>query len=102
MNAERVIAQEGTDETSKRTDESHGSETNDSDPGEVTGPHFGRDEQGQFDHRFWRCAACGFESIDPRLQWGCFRCADDADADAAADGDSADTDPRDRRRADAD
>jgi hypothetical protein len=67
MNADRTITQEGNDE---RND--HRSNTT---PGDVTGPHFGRDEQGRFDHRYWRCEDCGFESIDPRLRRGCFRCA---------------------------
>jgi hypothetical protein len=96
MNAERVIAQEGTDETTDRTTGDDPDEPTASPPGEVTGPHFGRDEQGQFDHRYWRCEACGFESIDPRLQWGCFRCADDAEKT-----EDTDTAPRERRPVDA-
>lgn len=50
----------------------------------ITGPHDGRDQDGELDHRYWRCERCGLESTDPQLREGCFRCgarpsrADDA------------------------
>ena len=44
--------------------------------GTVTGPHRGYDEDGAFDHRFWRCERCGLESTDSRLREGCFRCGE--------------------------
>ncbi|SEO56360.1 hypothetical protein SAMN04487948_103248 [Halogranum amylolyticum] len=40
----------------------------------ITGPHDGRDSDGALDHRYWRCERCGFESADPALRTGCFRC----------------------------
>ncbi|WP_155120493.1 hypothetical protein [Haloprofundus marisrubri] len=40
----------------------------------VTGPHAAYDERGRLDYRYWRCERCGFESVDPRLRDGCFRC----------------------------
>ncbi|WP_129114287.1 hypothetical protein [Halegenticoccus tardaugens] len=72
----------------------------------VTGPHDGRDGDGRLDHRYWRCERCGFESADPRLRDGCFRCdsppapagsrADSTrPADAADVGDADDTDDTD-------
>lgn len=48
--------------------------------GTVTGPHRGYDEDGAFDHRFWRCERCGLESTDSRLREGCFRCGCEARA----------------------
>ncbi|WP_135824902.1 hypothetical protein [Halorussus ruber] len=44
--------------------------------GSVTGPHEGRDSDGDVDHRYWRCERCGLESTDPRLREGCFRCGE--------------------------
>ncbi|NEU58447.1 hypothetical protein [Halorussus sp. MSC15.2] len=43
--------------------------------GTVTGPHDGRNSDGELDHRYWRCERCGLETTDPRLREGCFRCA---------------------------
>ncbi|MFC4448582.1 hypothetical protein [Halorussus aquaticus] len=43
--------------------------------GSVTGPHDGRNSDGELDHRYWRCERCGLETTDPRLREGCFRCA---------------------------
>ncbi|UPW01939.1 hypothetical protein M0R88_07535 [Halorussus gelatinilyticus] len=40
----------------------------------VTGPHVGRDSDGDLDHRYWRCERCGLETTDRRLREGCFRC----------------------------
>ncbi|QCJ47050.1 hypothetical protein [Haloprofundus sp. MHR1] len=40
----------------------------------VTGPHPAYDDHGRLDYRYWRCERCGFESVDPRLRDGCFRC----------------------------
>lgn len=42
--------------------------------GTVTGPHDGRDSDGELDHRYWRCERCGLETTDPRIRKGCFRC----------------------------
>ncbi|WP_276280271.1 hypothetical protein [Halorussus caseinilyticus] len=42
--------------------------------GSVTGPHDGRDSDGELDHRYWRCERCGLETTDSRLREGCFRC----------------------------
>ena len=59
------ITQEGTD---RPTD--HPTDTR----RPITGPHDGRDSDGTLDHRYWRCERCGFESTDPALRAGCFRC----------------------------
>ncbi len=40
----------------------------------VTGPHVGRDSDGEPDHRYWRCERCGLETTDKRLREECFRC----------------------------
>jgi hypothetical protein len=53
--------------------ESTGTET-DPNAVTVTGPHDGRDSDGELDHRYWRCQRCGLETTDPRLREGCFRC----------------------------
>ena len=53
--------------------ESTGTET-DPNAGTVTGPHDGRDSDGELDHRYWRCQRCGLETTDSRLREGCFRC----------------------------
>ncbi|WP_276299409.1 hypothetical protein [Halorussus lipolyticus] len=58
--------------------------------GSATGPHDGRDSDGDVDHRYWRCERCGLESTDPRLSKGCFWCgsrrssADDGSAETPA------------------
>jgi len=44
--------------------------------GSVTGPHDGRDSDGDLDHHYWRCERCGLETTDPRLREGCFRCGE--------------------------
>jgi hypothetical protein len=44
--------------------------------GNITGPHDGRDSDGDLDHRYWRCERCGLETTDPRLREGCFRCSE--------------------------
>ncbi|WP_224333076.1 hypothetical protein [Haloprofundus halobius] len=55
----------------------------------VSGPHRAYDDHGRLDHRYWRCERCGFESADPRLRDGCFRCGA-AKADENEGGDDAD------------
>jgi hypothetical protein len=101
MNAERAIAQEPTDEGTNRDGNRNGNRTADTTPGDVTGPHFGRDEQGRFDHRYWRCEDCGFESIDPRLRRGCFRCAGGDGVDGGGREGGIEIEPRERGCADA-
>jgi hypothetical protein len=65
LSVTRGITQEGTDrQNDQQTDT----------PRRITGPHDGRDSDGTLDHRYWRCERCGFESADPALRAGCFRC----------------------------
>ncbi|WP_224448020.1 hypothetical protein [Haloprofundus salilacus] len=53
----------------------------------VTGPHRAYDDHGRLDHRYWRCERCGFESVDPRLRDGCFRCGSDVEREGGGDAD---------------
>lgn len=76
LSVTRGITQEGTDRPNdQQADRSR----------RITGPHDGRDSDGTFDHRYWRCERCGFESADPALRAGCFRCGVDGGEDAADD-----------------
>ncbi|WP_137286584.1 hypothetical protein [Halorussus salinisoli] len=54
--------------------------------GTVTGPHDGRNSDGELDHRYWRCERCGLETTDPRLREGCFRCDERVNDERANDG----------------
>jgi hypothetical protein len=61
----------------------------------VTGPHDGRDSDGELDHRYWRCERCGLETTDPRLREGCFRCGGRAnDEGVGSEGDESAGDER--------
>lgn len=54
--------------------------------GTVTGPHDGRDSDGDLDHRYWRCERCGLETTDRRLREGCFRCASNTPDEGVTNG----------------
>lgn len=86
----RGLTQEGTDkQTTQRTDtsqESRRDSTSERPQASITGPHDGRDSGGDVDHRYWRCERCGFESVDPALRTGCFRCG--IGSDTAGDDDA--------------
>lgn len=41
----------------------------------ITGPHIGRDRDGQPDHDYYVCGECGLETTDAAItEQGCFRC----------------------------
>ncbi|SFL27453.1 hypothetical protein SAMN04487950_3180 [Halogranum rubrum] len=88
LSVTRGITQEGTDRPNDQQADKNR---------RITGPHDGRDSDGTFDHRYWRCEHCGFESADPALRTGCFRCGvggrdatdDEADGTDETGGDDA-------------